>query len=145
VPNRSCRPVRGAAKDDLSWLQTNEILCDIVDALNRLDPSRLKAFSADKSGAIEAAAAIYRREFSKPPTTEQLALRVGVNQNVPTGGFEEMYGLTPHAYCFHVRMDEAKRLLENKRATLSEIGRQIGYTAIQALYEPIVTTSAILR
>jgi AraC family transcriptional activator of pyochelin receptor len=108
--------------------KTMEIVCDVVSQINVLGirkPFRLR--SQNKAQAIEAAAAIYRRELSNPPTIAQLASRVGLNRNELTTGFRDMFGATPHAYATTVRMDEAHNLLLDGRMSISEIARRVGY------------------
>jgi len=109
--------------------KTTEIICDVVSQINMLSvrgPLRIRAAEA-KARAIEAAAAIYKRELHNPPTIEQLAIRVGLNRNELTIGFREMFGATPHAYANVVRMEQAQILLRDGRLSISEIARRVGY------------------
>lgn len=106
-----------------------EIICDVVAQMNRLPlqhPIRAPERRL-RSQAIEAAAAIYRRELHNPPTIEQLALRVGLNRNELTFGFREMFGLTPHAFGRTIRMEEARKLLDGRDVSVSEVARRVGY------------------
>lgn len=109
--------------------KTIEILCDIVGQINRMSPRKpAKASSqASKLSAIEAAAAIYRREIRSPPTIEQLAARVGLNRNELTAGFRDHFGATPHVYGHLLRMEQARALLDDGQMSISEIARHIGY------------------
>jgi len=108
--------------------KTIEIVCEMVDKLNSYPAARSSAIiMKGKNDAVETAAAIYRREFRKPPTIEQLSIRVGVNRNALTSGFMELYGVTPHSYSLQVRMKEAQAMLDLGVLSISEIGRQIGY------------------
>jgi transcriptional regulator GlxA family with amidase domain len=109
--------------------KTIEVICDIVNHLNSADTSRFGWLSKEnKSHAIDAAAAIYRREIRKPPTIDQLALRVGINRNVLTAGFLEKFGVTPHAFSVKLRMEEAQALLEGCEISVSEVARRVGYS-----------------
>jgi transcriptional regulator GlxA family with amidase domain len=109
--------------------KTMELICDVVSQINTQagpQPVRLRT-SLDKSQAIESAASIYRREISRPPTIEQLAIRVGVNRNALTSGFREMFGLTPHNYGLMVRMEQAQNMLRDGGLSISEVARRVGY------------------
>ena len=109
--------------------KTNEIICDIVAQINGLSghkPPRIRA-DQSKAQAIEAAAAIYRREIGNPPTIKQMERRVGLNRNELTLGFRDLFGATPHAYGQMVRMKEAKDLLSDGHLSISEIARLVGY------------------
>ncbi len=109
--------------------KTIELICDVVSQINMLPahgPTRVRALQS-KFQAIESAASIYRREIYRPPTIEQLALRVGLNRNDLTNGFREMFGITPHHYGFQIRMEQAQSLLREGRLSISEIARRVGY------------------
>jgi len=109
--------------------KTIEIICDVVSQINMLSlrgPLRIRASEA-KAKAVEAAAAIYKRELHNPPTIEQLAARVGLNRNELTSGFREMFRATPHAYANVVRMEQAQILLRDGQFSISEVARRVGY------------------
>ncbi|MFI0847259.1 helix-turn-helix transcriptional regulator [Mesorhizobium sp. IMUNJ 23232] len=109
--------------------KTIELICEIVSRINMLSAHRpCRVQSTDgKSQAIEAAAAIYRREMFRPPTIEQLAFRVGLNRNDLTDGFREIFGTTPHSYGMMIRMEQAQNLLRNGGLSISEVARRVGY------------------
>ncbi|MEK1886392.1 MAG: AraC family transcriptional regulator [Phyllobacterium sp.] len=108
--------------------KATEIICDIVYQLNSMLPSRTRVAQAPSVfHAIEAAAAIYGRELHRPPTLEQLAVRVGVNRNVLVSGFVDNFGVTPHAFCLNLRMEEAQNFLRNSSMSISEVARRVGY------------------
>jgi AraC-like DNA-binding protein len=111
--------------------KATELICEIVAQINAL-PMRgpLRRRGPDgKSLAVEAAAAIYRREVANPPTIEQLAARVGLNRNDLTKGFRDLFGKTPHAYGNTLRMEQARILLGYGQLSISEVARQVGYDA----------------
>jgi AraC-like DNA-binding protein len=109
--------------------KTIELICEIVSRIHMLSsqrPPRIQIVRS-KSQAIEAAAAIYRREIFKPPTIEQLAFRVGLNRNDLTDGFRDMFGATPHSYGIMIRMEQAQNLLREGSVSISEVARRVGY------------------
>jgi len=123
----SCK-YKESLKDIYIRAKTLEIICDVVSQINVLGaskPHRVK--SVNKAQAIEAAAAIYKRELNNPPTIAQLASRIGINRNELTAGFRDMFGATPHAFSTTMRMDEAQNLLLEGRLSISEVARRVGY------------------
>jgi AraC-like DNA-binding protein len=112
-------------------LKATEIICEIVAQMNamhiKMQP-HTHGFHK-KSLAVEAAAAIYRRELANPPTIEQLAARVGLNRNDLTKGFRDLLGKTPRAYGNMLRMEQAQSLLNSGSLSISEVARQVGYDA----------------
>ena len=108
--------------------KATEIICGVVAQINGLAPqTRRSPAIRSKRVAIEAAAAIYRREIFNAPTIEQLATRVGLNRNDITEGFREEFGVTPHAYGHVLRMKEARLMLQGGQLSISEVARRIGY------------------
>ena len=109
--------------------KTIELICDVVAQINTLSahPAIRPRASQSKSHAIETAASIYRREIYRPPTIEQLSLRVGLNRNDLTTGFRDMFGMTPHNYGLMVRMEQAQGLLREGQLSISEVARRVGY------------------
>lgn len=107
-----------------------EILCEVVYRLHSPQVTKLPASNVTSGGIdhiVEAAAAIYRREMNRPPSIEQLAARVGINRNALAGGFQRVFGKTPHAFQSDLRMEEAQRLLGEGTLSVSEVGRRVGY------------------
>jgi AraC family transcriptional regulator, transcriptional activator of the genes for pyochelin and ferripyochelin receptors len=119
--------------------KVEEILCLIATHLGNFSPVKAshRAASHLKQDVIELAAHIYRRELQKPPTVEQLSVRVGLNRNDLHNGFKELFGVTPHAYRHNVRMELAQRLLQENALSTSEIARRVGfggYTSLSRAY-----------
>lgn len=108
--------------------KVTEIICAVTSQINALGPQQPLRTSADlKAQAVEAAAAIYRRELHDPPTIEQLSLRVGLNRNDLTSGFRDMFGVTPHVFSRDLRMERAQELLRLGELSISEVARRVGY------------------
>ncbi len=42
--------------------------------------------------------------------------------------FKGVFGITIYQYALKVRIEEAKRMIESKRFSVSEVGYEIGYT-----------------
>lgn len=75
----------------------------------------------------QAAADLHKRELRNPPTIERLAERVGIDKRELTKRFLELFGVTPHRYQLHQRMEQAELLLREGGQSISEVGRLVGY------------------
>src|SRR3546814_14864635 len=78
--------------------------------------------------AIDTAALIYMQELGNPPPLQQLALRVGINRNKLSEGFQRHFGCSPHAYSKRLRMDWARRLLLDGQLAVQEVAQAVGYS-----------------
>ncbi len=107
-----------------------EIMCNVAAQIHALasQASLPHASSAERTRhAIEVAAEIYQCGLARPPTIDRLARWVGLNRNALTLGFREHFGMTPHAYCLALRMQQASLMLSNGDLTISEVARKVGY------------------
>jgi len=109
--------------------KVTEILCNVVAQLHSMagarGPGRIHTWEATQQ-AIGAAAEIYRRTLSSPPTVDELAQKVGLNRNMLTAGFKARFGATPNAFAHALRMREAKTLLDGGHLSISDIARSVG-------------------
>ena len=76
---------------------------------------------------LQEGADIISREHTNPPTLEQLARRLGINQNKLTQGFRRQFGMTVAQYCQAQRMNEAARLLKDDALTIYRVSELVGY------------------
>ena len=67
----------------------------------------------------------------RPITCSEIAARSGVSLNYLNRLFCEQYAMTLNAYINHLRIREAKKLIERTDIPLSELYRQIGYQTPQ--------------
>lgn len=71
---------------------------------------------------------IYRKDLARPPSTEQLAERLGVSRATLDRTFAADLGIAPAHLLARLRLDEAKRrLADNRRQPISEIAYALGY------------------
>src|SRR3546814_6901712 len=82
--------------------------------------------------ASDTAALIYMQERGNPPPLQQLALRVGINRNKLSEGFQRHFGCSPHAYSKRLRMDWARRLLLDGQMAVQEVAQAVGYSTQSA-------------
>lgn len=57
----------------------------------------------------------------------ELANEVGIGRNSLQTGFKQIYGITTKEYALQVRMEKAKRMLEEGRKTIKQIASDCGY------------------
>ncbi|MCD9025863.1 AraC family transcriptional regulator [Cohnella silvisoli] len=63
-------------------------------------------------------------------SVQQASEVAGVNRTYFSAVFTEKTGMTPIMYITKVRMDKAKRLLENTRTSITEIAYTLGYSSL---------------
>jgi len=70
---------------------------------------------------------ILERDYAAPPTINQLARLIGLNEAKLMQDFKQLYGQTIFDFTQNIRMDEAKRLLETTSKSITEIAFDVGY------------------
>lgn len=76
---------------------------------------------------VRRAVAIYRDDLARPPSTEQLADRLGVSRASLDRAFAADLGLAPAHLLARLRLDAARRLLRTTGRSVSEIAYALGY------------------
>ena len=66
--------------------------------------------------------------MTDPPTLESLAAEVGLNIKKLKEGFKQLYGDTVYAYLLDHKMEEARRMLEERQYNVNEVGLKLGYS-----------------
>ena len=70
---------------------------------------------------------IYMEAMSNPPSTAQLAERLGVSRATLDRAFAGDIGLSPAKMLMRLRLDEAKRMMSSTDLTFAEIADRLGY------------------
>ena len=70
---------------------------------------------------------IYMDALANPPSTAQLAERLGVSRAALDRAFAGDIGLSPSKMLMRLKIDEAKRLMASTDLTLAEIANQLGF------------------
>ena len=70
---------------------------------------------------------IFMAEMENPPSTDQLAERLGVSRAALDRAFADDIGLSPSKMLMRLRLDEAKHLMADTDLTLAEIAARLGY------------------
>ena len=115
--------------------KTHELICELVAILGQRDVAvhdNHQSLTLKNRSAIDTAALIYMQELHAPPSLDDLAMRVGINRNKLSAGFQQIFGCSPHSYSKRVRMDWARRLLIEGVMGPQEIARAVGYSTQSA-------------
>ncbi|MBO9732799.1 MAG: helix-turn-helix transcriptional regulator [Chitinophaga sp.] len=67
------------------------------------------------------------QHFDRPLSLMELARKAGINQMKLKTGFKELFNTTVFGYLSDIRMQEAKRLLQEEKLYVSEVADRIGY------------------
>lgn len=86
--------------------------------------SKLKA---DDIRSLHQAKEILSRMWRQPPSLLELARLVGLNDYKLKLGFKELFGTTVFGYVRGLRMNEARKILEQGKANVSEAASMVGY------------------
>ena len=70
---------------------------------------------------------IFMDDMANPPSTAQLAERLGVSRATLDRSFADDVGLSPSKMLMRLRLDEAKRLMTTTDLALAEIAERLGY------------------
>ncbi|MCI4667552.1 MAG: AraC family transcriptional regulator [Bacteroidia bacterium] len=68
--------------------------------------------------------------FGQAPTIDQLAQKLGVSPSKLKSDFKSLFGSSIYQYYLKQKMEIARKLLAEKKGTVSEIGYQLGYSNI---------------
>lgn len=74
---------------------------------------------------------LVEQNISHPASLRELAHEVGLNDFKLKKGFKEVFGYTVFGYLHELRMQEATRLLQDRRKTITEVAEYCGYEYIQ--------------
>jgi len=77
---------------------------------------------------IRQAKTILLDRMTDPPTLESLSTEVGLNIKKLKEGFKQLYGDTVYAYLLDHKMEEARRMLEERQHNVNEVGLKLGYS-----------------
>ena len=70
--------------------------------------------------------------FQKALTLDEISHHVGLSKYHFARSFKDEYGIAPLQYQLHLRMQQAKKLLELRHLNITEISSLIGYSSVNA-------------
>ena len=70
---------------------------------------------------------ILLRHSNAPPSLENLARQVGLNECTLKRGFRQVFGTTVFGYLHHQRLEQARQLLEVGEMNVAEVAQKVGF------------------
>lgn len=89
--------------------------------------SRIERLLGRPLSQAEAAEAFIQAEFRTPLRSREIAKRVGVGERSLRVRFKERFGLSQRQYLERIRMEEAKRLLQESAFSIKEVAQLVGF------------------
>jgi AraC-like DNA-binding protein len=120
--------VRGRARP--LWLEAKslELVALMADELAEAEQSRRPLMSAHDLERFERVRRRLVERLDEPPTLAELARAGGFNETKLKGGFRALFGTSVFAYLRRARMEEARRLLRERRLNVTEVAGRVGYS-----------------
>lgn len=136
LPTAECiRHIAGNGYEDLvrsafAEAKTLELLAlQLKQFSEDLDPDTryvaLKKYDLDR---IIKAKEILVSDLQNAPTIQDLARQSGINQQKLKRGFKQVFGSTINQYLRNVRLETAKYLIMDGKATIQDIAERVGYS-----------------
>lgn len=119
------------------YIQKAELMNDVL-SLTRLNAQLVLDFTkrveaekagVHKSGLVRRARDYILAHIGESITTDILSKELGMNRTYLCKLFTEETGLTIHRYVIHVKMEEARRLMDITAKTISEIADYLGFSS----------------
>lgn len=85
------------------------------------------SLSAEDVKCVYNAKKLLDDNMMEAPSLKSLSKYVSLNEFKLKKGFKEMYGVSVHAYVIQQRLEYAKIMFENNKATVSEVAGIVGY------------------
>lgn len=78
-------------------------------------------------GDLEQIKNMLRGQYCNPPSIQEMAVSVGMNQRKLMAGFKQLNGMTIYAFVKHIRMEKAVELLRENVWSIREVAQAVGY------------------
>ena len=109
-------------------LKCEELLCYIFALLMQRDEAPTSGMHMEDIQAIYGIKRRLQSHLSTPPDIALLTREAGMSEPKMRKLFKQTFGKGVFEYYQSMRMQEAARLLKEKRLTVSEVGYQLGFT-----------------
>lgn len=96
-----------------------------------LDPEAERCpFLSDEENVlrIKRAKEIVIRNFTEPPTLQELSTEVGLSLKKLKEGFKKVYGDSVYSFLFDYKLEYARKLLDSGEYNVNEVGLKMGYS-----------------
>ena len=122
------QPVPESLESHYCKLKCEELLCYIFALLMQREVMPTSSIHIKDIEAIYAIKLRLQQHLDKPPQIASLAREAGMSEPKMRKLFNQTFGKGVFDYYQSMRMQEAARLLKEKRLTVSEVGYQLGFT-----------------
>ncbi len=141
---KSTRPMRAAIEDLLTCPFAGSMKQLYVESkaleliVHKLDRAKCADAHSSTSGAsrshdldrIVHATKILLSDLEKSPGLFDLAKAVGTNHTQLNSGFKKVYGTTVFGHLRHMRLEKARRLMEESGMNVTQAALTVGYSSI---------------
>jgi AraC-like DNA-binding protein len=121
-------PVPESLESQYCKLKCEELLCCIITLLMQREAMPASGMHIDDIKAIYSIKLRLQSQLDKPPDIASLAREAGMSEPKMRKLFRQTFGKGVFEYYQSMRMQEAARLLKEKRLAVSEVGYQLGFT-----------------
>ncbi|WP_231714180.1 helix-turn-helix domain-containing protein [Desulfosarcina ovata] len=123
-------PYQGAGHRIFIEAKAMELIACKLDQLNpsirkQEKTARLKSCDIDR---IHYAGELLVKNLQSPPNIIELSKAIGVSRTKLYHDFNLLYGTTPTEYLRFKRIEKAKRMVQNKNLSLTQIAYSLGYS-----------------
>ncbi|WP_343593076.1 AraC family transcriptional regulator [Flavobacterium sp.] len=117
---------QGALKRIYIESKIKELLIYQLETLNTKPSVQENIDEEDYTKLLEAKK-ILDNDYRNTPTLPELSRLISLNEFKLKKGFKACFGTTVKSYIIKLRMEQAKELFQNKKATVSEVAYKCGY------------------
>jgi len=121
-------PVPESLESQYCKLKCEELLCNIFSLLVQREAVPTSGMHINDIKAIYAVKLHLQSHMDEPPNIAAQAKAAGMSEPKLRKIFKQTFGKGVFEYYQSARMQEAARLLKEKRLTVSEVGYQLGFT-----------------
>jgi AraC-like DNA-binding protein len=107
--------------------KTLELIALMTDELAETARASKPHLSAHDIDRLERVRRCLVEHLEAPPTLSELARAGGFNETTLKGAFRARFGASVFAYLRQIRMEEARRLLLQRRLNVTEVAQRVGY------------------
>ncbi len=121
-------PITGALRNVQAEGQCLDLVSQVLDVLrNSATDAAAVRLSCREAECIRHAREILEKSFVNRPTLQELARKVGINQNKLNQGFRALFGITAGDFVTETRMKHAHRLLQTGELLVGQVAYAVGY------------------
>jgi len=122
------QPIPESLESFFYKLKCEELLCYIFAVLMQREAAPMSGMHIDDIKAIYAIKSRLQSCLDEAPDIASLARKAGMSEPKMRKLFKQTFGKGVFEYYQSMRMQEAARLLKEKRLTVSEVGYRLGFT-----------------